>query len=406
MKRLLLLVLAAGCSSDPGPCRSPALSKGPWVLRADAEGASILWETRDSPACVAVGVTPEAGGDEVIVTGAATTTTVTASYGTDTGIKMPDVAGTYYLAHVDARGLAAGTCYGYRVRSTDATQGEVKARFCTARKPDQYFKFFAIGDTNPILGHTTGTLAAAMPEKPDFTVHMGDIQYYSSIGETWAYWFGPMAPMLRTGSFFPAVGNHENELNGLEYADYFDRLFHQPSLDGTPQWYRFQWGGVWFHTIDTEEPFDSGSAQYTWLSNSLAEVSKRPDYRFSVVYMHRNLYTLGDAAPQVDQRMHLSPIFVANKVRLVLSGHMHGYERFEVPGEITYVTTAGGGGVINDINANVNLYPADAPYRVASAAKYHGVIFEVTPMGTATRLHGRAIDETGATIDDFTHDIP
>jgi hypothetical protein len=261
----------------------------------------------------------------------------------------------------------------------------------------------AIGDTNPILGHTRGVLNHALPDAPEFVVHVGDIHYYSST-ETWAYWFGAMAPMLREAAFLPAIGNHEDEtqLEPTDFADYYDRLFHQPSLDGMPAYFRFSWGGVWFHAVDTEAPFDSGSPQYQWLAQSLTDAASRPGFRFSVVYMHRNLYTLGDSAPQVDQRRSLGPEFMASKVRLVLSGHMHGYERFEV-GDITYVTTAGGGAVIGDVNANVPNYPMDVPLRVAAAPAYHAMIFDVTPMGAATRLHGRAIDESGQVIDELDH---
>lgn len=96
---------------------------------------------------------------------------------------------------------------------------------------------------------------------------------------------------------------------------------------------------------------------------------------------------------------------LAGDARLVLSGHMHGHERFEV-GDITYVTTAGGGGLIGDVNMNVPNYPMDAPLRVAAAAKYHAMLFDTTPVGAGTQLHGRAIDDTGAVIDEFTHLIP
>jgi hypothetical protein len=379
------------------------MDKGPWVMRTDDTHASIFWETVDPPTCTAAGITPLPTGTESNATGVATATTVVGTYGVDIGLKMPDLAGTYYINRVDLTDLTPSTCFTYRIRQ--ATAADATGRFCTARAADQPLKFFAIGDTDPILGHTTPIFKYTLPEKPDFVVHMGDIQYYSAIGESWAYWFGPMEQMLAAGAFFPAVGNHENELNGTEFTDYYDRLFHQPAIDGTPTYYRFNSSGVWFHTIDTEAPYDSGSEQYMWLEQSLKSAAMAPGFRFSVVYMHRPLYTLGDASPNVDVRKSLAPIFEANKVRLVLAGHMHGYERFEV-GDITYVTTAGGGGTIGDVNANIPNYPMDVPLRIVGLPKYHAMLFDVTPMGTATSLHGRAIDETGATIDDFMHVVP
>jgi hypothetical protein len=406
MRRAAWLVLVGGlvggCGHpDAGPCAGPALTKGPWVMRPGESGASIFWETRD-PGCVEVGVTAT-GGSEAVVVGSAAATTVASSYGVETGARQPDLAGTYYVARVDVSGLDAGRCYPYRVRQAGAD--DARGRLCTARAAADgaAWKFMAIGDTNPLLGHTKGSLDHVLPEQPELVVHVGDIHYYSST-ETWAYWFGAMAPMLRAAPFMPAIGNHEDEtqFEATDFADYYDRLFHQPSLDGTPAYFRFAWNGIWFHAVDTEAPYDSGSPQYQWLASSLAEVQGEPGFRFSVVYMHRNLYTLGDSAPQVDQRRSLGPEFAAHKVRLVLSGHMHGYERFEV-GDITYVTTAGGGGVIGDVNANVPNYPMDVPLRVAAAPAYHAMIFDVAPVGASTMLHGRAIDELGRVIDEFTH---
>jgi hypothetical protein len=75
-------------------------------------------------------------------------------------------------------------------------------------------------------------------------------------------------------------------------------------------------------------------------------------------------------------------------------------------GDITYVTTAGGGGLIGNVNANVPNYPMDVPLRVSAAAAYHAMLFDVTPVDNlTTTLHGRAVDEHGTVIDDFTHTI-
>ena len=407
----LTLALAVGCSSPPPPtpCASTPLTKGPWTMRATTDGASVFWETREAPSCVAIGVTPEAGGPEAIVAGVATMTTVLTGYGTPRPNVPLDLAGTFFVNRVDVTGLPAGACFSFRVRTT--APDETRGRFCTARPSGEPFKFFAIGDTNPILGHTADVLDHTLSEQPEFLLHMGDMHYYSST-ETWAYWFLHMAPMLRAGALFPAVGNHDGfatDDTPTDYQDYTDRLFHAPSLDGVAgpmsSWYRFSWGGVWFFTIDTEEPYDSGSAQYTWLTDKLVDATKQPGFRFSAVFMHRNLYTLGDATPNVDVRKSLAPLFEANKVRLVFSGHMHGYERFEV-GDITYLTTAGGGGQINDVNYNVPNYPADVPLRVKGLPDYHAMLLDVTPIGSASQLHGRAIDGSGAVIDEFTHLIP
>ncbi|MFI5366828.1 MAG: metallophosphoesterase family protein [Candidatus Binatia bacterium] len=409
MKKALLLTLLCGlaaCGEGHGTepaavvkplCATAAITKGPWVTRVDDSHATVFWESRDA-GCVQIGIAPEAGGQEIIESGTLIATTVTVGYNSPFAPSTypPDETGIFYLNEVSLTHLAPGTCYGYRVNAPATATG----RLCTMQLPGHPIYFLAIGDTNPALGKTVPLLNEVLTPPPDFVVHTGDIQYYSSFVETWQYWFGAMKPMLRAAAFMPCIGNHENELNGTEFADYYARLFPSPGLIGTPLYYRYSSGGVHFFSLDTEAPFDTSSAQYTWLSHELAAVTAEPGFRFSVVYLHRPLYTLGDSDPEIGLRGLLAPLFQANRVRLVLQGHMHGYERFEV-GNITYITTAGGGALIGDVNANVINYPDDVPLRVAAAAKPNAL--QVTIGQT---LKGVSIDQKGTLIDQFEHDVP
>ena len=115
---------------------------------------------------------------------------------------------------------------------------------------------------------------------------------------------------------------------------------------------------------------------------------------------HRPLVTCGDTGDDAPARAFLEPIFVANKVTLVLQAHMHGYERFEFDNGITYITAAGGGGLLGEIDENINQPYCDK--RVAKAAAYHGVVFQV---GTGS-FSGKAIDESGAVLDTFSKNVP
>ena len=65
--------------------------------------------------------------------------------------------------------------------------------------------FLAIGDTNPALGHTQGVLEHTLTRSPEFTVHLGDMQYYSSIIESWQLWFSMMQPLLSQGAILPCI---------------------------------------------------------------------------------------------------------------------------------------------------------------------------------------------------------
>jgi hypothetical protein len=287
--------------------------------------------------------------------------------------------------------LSPATCYTYQLVQ-DATK---KGRFCTARASGDPLTFWHVGDTNPGFGpYAAGDLQYLLPHDPDFTLHGGDIQYYDSGLETWASWFPVMEPMLAQGAFFPAVGNHESE-TPTEYIDYSTRFFGGAGFDGTLNYYRFENAGVWFFSLDTELPISVGSDQGNWLVQGLADAASQPGFRFSIVYMHRPLVTCGDTGDDPVDRAELEPIFQQYKVPLVFQSHMHGYERFVFP-NITYVTSAGGGGAIGDVNANTQR--SYCGQRVASGGYRFGVLMQLGPSG----LSGTTISWQGQVLDTFT----
>jgi len=363
---------APDASAEAGiPCGASGISKGPWVLAANETSARIRWEACRPGTSPTVAYALETGGAEqtfdAIETPTMTSVTVSAPLGPNV---PPDYAGTWYMHEAALTGLSPATCYAYRLLADDTAKG----RFCTARLPGDAIRAMAIGDTNPSLGDSTANvLAHALPTNPDFIVHGGDIQYYSSLIETWASWFPVMAPMLRQGAFFPAIGNHESE-NPTEFTEYTERFFGGAGFDGTESYYRFESGGVWFFSVDTQEPLDLATTQGAWLAASLADAASKPGYRFGIVYFHKPFVTCGDTGDDPTARSEFEPLFIQHHVPLVLQAHMHGYERFVFP-NITYVTTAGGGGLIGDPNANTS-----RPYcgsRVASGGFFHATILDV-----------------------------
>jgi len=380
------------------PQTSPGISKGPWSLAVDDTSAKIRWEACHTGTSGDLFFAPEAGGAEQMATSSETPIAIPTTNRAVVTTTPPDYAGTYYTHEAALTGLAPSTCYTYRL----AALADVKSgRFCTMRRSGEDVRFMAIGDTNPLLGdNTKKVLAQVLPKNPDFILHGGDIQYYESGLETWAAWFPIMAPMLQQGAFFPAIGNHEDEMQSPgELTSYSLRFFGNAGFDGTSTYYRLSSGGVWFFSVDTELPIDPQSEQAAWLVKGLADASTQPGYRFSIVFMHRPLLTCGDTGDNPTAQPYFEAVFKQYKVPLVLQAHMHGYERFEYNG-ITYVTSAGGGGNINDVNQNFSL--AYCNTRVASGPWYHATIFDVT----AGTLAGVAVDGDGVTRDTFSHAVP
>lgn len=368
-------------------CPPSGVSKGPWTVGTTRTSVHVRWE-----ACA------RASSGDVVVEGKpmpSTTTEVTLTQDYVAPFNKsapPDRAGTYFMHDATIEGLVPGTCYRYAL-AADGTRG---GRFCTAQADGGRVHFLAIADTNPLLGSATArVLEHVLPLGPDFTVHAGDIQYYDSGLETWAAWFPVMQPLLSQGAITAAIGNHESEKEE-ELAKYALRFFGEP---GQRTFHETESGGVHFFALDTEASIAPESEQGAWLVARLAEVSRAPGYRTSIVFLHKPLVTCGDTGQDDAARNRYAPVFVQNKVRLVVQGHMHGYERFDLDG-ITYVTTGGGGGALGKVDQNVSR--AECASRKASGAFFHGL--DVTVEGG--EITGRAVDDLGAVRDSFTVAVP
>lgn len=392
-------------------CAPSGLSKGPWTVAPTETSIKIRWEACNPGLARQVTIVPEqgtssdAGASDAGASDAGASGQIAESvekafelkntYGPVFGNAPPDVAGTWYSHEAEVKGLAPSTCYRYEL----AVDPEAKGRFCTARRSGESFRFMAIGDTNPTLGdNTTNVLKNALPTNPDFTLHAGDIEYYASTFETWAAWFPLMKPLLRQGALQTSIGNHESEK--LDELDaYTLRFFGGSGSDGLGTSYRFESGGVYFFALDTEQPLGPGSPQGDWIVKSLADASQKPGYRFSVVWFHKPFVTCGDTSQDTGARNYLTPFFDQYKVPLVIQAHMHGYERFEL-GNITYVTAAGGGGAMGNVDENKSR--AECAQRVVSGPWFHAVVFDVEP----GKLSGKVINEKGETKDTFSKVVP
>lgn len=384
-------------------CPAAGVSKGPWVMRVDETNARLRWEACREGTSPELSWGAEGGALDAKATATAKAVEIPVTYLAALAPKQPqDLAGTYYMHEVALSGLEAGKCYAYSLAQDDSRKG----RFCTARPSGQSFKILAMGDTNPGLGESTAKLLGHVAgEGYDLTLHAGDIQYYASGLESWQYWFGVMQPMFAQGAFLPAVGNHEYE-QPQEYELYYQRFWDEAGFDGKDGQFRAQSGGVWFFFMNTETDFDPGSDQFKWFEAQLSDAAKKPGYRGSILTIHRPMLTCGDMSQNDGGRAALQPLFEQYGVKLVLQGHMHGYERFEVPTAadpaktVTYLTIGGGGGAIGNVDENIDR-PTCA-LRKSSGAFYQMTVLEVG----AASIKGRTIDRDGKQRDAFEQPLP
>ena len=326
------------------PCPSQ-VTKGPWVERVDETHATLLWESANSRL-------RRGRGRQATSSGASVETHVVGEFGK--GQPKPDEPGTYYRNEVALDGLDADSCYAYRVRASGTVAqpaGDLSEILHRAIR-GQRLHLPRTADTDPILGHTVPTLNQVLPEMPDFTVHAGDIQYYSAIAETWAYWFGAMAPLLRAARSTPrsATTSRSRRPNSTITTVGCSPM---PRVEKTTPWFHFSTGGVHFFALDTENSsLAAGSDQVNWLQNGFAAAKATAGYvSRSSIFIGRSTPS---ATPSAGGRPRGPGADLRRRRREAGDSGPHARLRaLRIPDGITYVTCAGGGGVINDVNGNV-----------------------------------------------------
>ena len=150
--------------------------------------------------------------------------------------------------------------------------------------------------------------------------------------------------------------------------------------------------------------------QLDWLRQDLAAANANPVIRHVFVFLHTPLFTNWNHPPNVSRAV-LLPEFSKHKVRLVLSGHNHVYERSvpivafaDVDGAdpflaedavhgTTYVVTGGGGSPLDDN------FRGGEPYVTVERLAFHYVKVAVS----GDRVTLTAIDVAGNEIDTYTY---
>jgi len=271
---------------------------------------------------------------------------------------------------VEIGGLQPETQYFYRVTSTEDSGEKIASdvyTFRTAVRPDSPFAFVVIADSqeNPEVVKKIATMAYA--QRPNFTLHCGDLVSDGRIKEHWTgHYFPNSAVLNRRVPLLPALGTHEK--NAHFYYDYF-------SLPAPKFYYKFQYGNADFFVLDSQQDVSPKSEQHRWLKKELA--ASRATWKIAMHHdppyssdendygdlYKANRSTWGD----LDVRQ-LVPLYEQHGVDIVWGGHIHTYER-TLPirggkvvekGGVIYMITGGSGGQLE----------APAPSRSYFAAKF------------------------------------
>ena len=248
------------------------------------------------------------------------------------------------------------------------------------------FRFIAYGDTRfhnpkdteaanpPVRLALVRAIADANPALIGFT---GDIVYNGNDTDDWKTWDIETSIWREKGiPIFPALGNHD--LHGdpaIALGNYFQRF---PDLKNS-RYYSVRASNALVLVLDSALDETSGP-QGQWLASKLDNIPGEVDFVF--VMLHHPPYTSSSddkkyggghssrspehmlAKMLEDRQAHTRARFV------VLSGHVHNYERHEHAG-VTYFVSGGGG---------AHAYPIerghDDPFQ-SKEINYHYLLVEV-----------------------------
>jgi hypothetical protein len=330
--------------------------------------------------------------------------------GTESGTSPPvaipfDTTGGMFTAS----GLEPNTRYQAAVALTTADgltqpvfQGQAwgEVSFKTQPEIPSEFRVAVVGDSGFGQPETAQLGSLMATYAVDFTIHTGDLVYNlqddpSPPAGFQTKLFAPFAPLLRSAPFYPSLGNHDLEAaatwQGEAYALRAFPPFTDPIMPdvkgGQGGWYAFSQRGIQFVVLNSQVIFGyPGRTEETdWLAKRLAD-SRFPT---TIVVLHVPLYNAGNhILDSVPVRGSWGDMITAADVPLVLAGHDHNYQRFNVAGR-AYVISGGG---------STHLYriPGRDPNLVASARATHFVLLTFT----ATEIEIQAIDLAGQVLDE------
>lgn len=283
--------------------------------------------------------------------------------------------------------LQPGATYAYTV---EHGENSWSGSFRTPAGADDTVRFAVLGSSGVANDAQHAIADELAADAPDFVLHTGDVVFpRGGLCHYGLRYFGPYEDLVGNSPVVPAIGEIDLKSNN---GRAFREIFSLPTTtsEPAPLYHAFDYGPVHVVVLDSElyERNDRSGidAQRDWLTADL----RANTLPWTVVVLHRPLYSSTDGAVDDTIGVDLQPIFEANGVDLVLSGHVRNYERFQPGDGITYVVTGGGGAGLQALGSDRT--------SVAAASVHHFLSIEATP----DRLSARVIDDTGSVIDTFS----
>lgn len=211
-------------------------------------------------------------------------------------------------------------------------------------------------------------------------VTLGDNDYTKSPAAFRANWAASFGWLEAAGvSVAGSLGNHDVLVERGRYQ------FGPLGMPGP--YYRRRFGDVELVVLDSNAPT---WRQTRWLAGTLA-ASEAP---WKIAVFHHPAFACGAYRSHALVVSRWVPLLERYRVRLVLSGHDHNYQRFAARRGVTYVVHGGGSGYFYPIARCPRGYP-----RRVRARTERGFLYLVA---RGDRLDGFAVNVAGRRTDAFT----
>lgn len=179
---------------------------------------------------------------------------------------------------------------------------------------------------------------------PAFVVMLGDLVAWGASDSDWGDFDRQTGALRRAQTpVFAVPGNHDY-FGGDRLRRYFARLPHL----GHQRWYERRYGPLALLFVDSNagrlRAFEA-RRQRAWFEAALERLDCDDSVLGVLVFLHHAPFTNSSlVSDDTDVLRSFVPAFLRSKKTLVmLTGHAHGYERFEQSGKM-FVVSAGGGG--------------------------------------------------------------
>lgn len=233
---------------------------------------------------------------------------------------------------VSLESLEAGTSYNYKVGSDEYGWSDTYT-FKTGASTGS-FTILGITDTqgsvekNYLDSLDAMRVALETVENPDFIISAGDNVDKGTSTYQWQWLLDGQREVWANNTFVTVSGNHEEGDSAIES---FVALPDAAVKADSGHYYSYDYSNTHFVILNTNDltaDNELGVDQTAWLVADLEANKANANTKWTIVVLHKGLYTAGSHAFDADVeglRAQLTSIFVEGGVDLVLQGHDHTY---------------------------------------------------------------------------------